>query len=208
MEKQIEVEVRGKIKNFDRVLQHFKEKAQFIKEKDRISFIYFRDGTNVNDLSTIREDPVDLKLRVTNKQAEIVMKYGRWGTEEARKEFLFSVELEKFGSALEFFRHLGWYHGIIMDTKTFLFNFEGIEFALVRSGDLCYFEAEKLVDDSSEVKESIQEIKEICLKMNLEVFGEKEFIDLMESFNKRENRTFDFKKKSFDEVKKEFIEYF
>ena len=181
MTKQIEVEVRGGIKNFEELLEKFRREAIFVEEKDRISFIYFREDSDVNDLNAVREDPVDLKLRVTNKEAEIVMKYGRWGAEEARKEFLFPIDLDKFGSALEFFMHLGWFRGVLMDTKTFLFKLENIEFALVRSGDICYFEAEKLISDEESVEESIMEIKKVCKKMGIEIFEEKEFIEMMET---------------------------
>jgi adenylate cyclase class IV len=208
MEKIIEVEVRGGIENFDETLENFNKKAKFIKEKDRISFIYFRDGTDVNDRSTIREDPVDLKLRITDKKAEIVMKYGRWGAEEARKEFLFPLELDKFGLALEFFSYLDWYKGVIVDTKTFLFQLDNIEFALVKSGDICYFEAEKLISDEKEIKKTIEEIKGVCNELNLRVFDEKELIEIMETLNKRDSRIFNLREKSFEKIKKNFEEFF
>ena len=38
------VEVRGRIEDFDKVLNDFKSKAKFIKEKDRFSLIYFPHG--------------------------------------------------------------------------------------------------------------------------------------------------------------------
>jgi len=204
----IEVEVRGKIKDFEGTLKSFYEKAEFIEEKDRISFIYFRAGSDGEDVNNVREDPVDLKLRVTNKQAEIVMKYGRWGAEESRKEFLFPIELEKFESALEFFKCLDWSKGVLMDTKTYLFNYNGVEFALVKSGDISYFEAEILVKTQNEVSDAIEKIKKVCFDVGLEIFEEKDFIDMMNRLNKRENRIFDMRKDNFENIKNKFREFF
>ncbi|MEA3248583.1 MAG: hypothetical protein U9Q73_02645 [Nanoarchaeota archaeon] len=204
----IEVEIRGKIDDFEDTLKRFQGKANFIEEKDRISFIYFREGKDPEDVDSIREDPVDLKLRVTNKSAEMVMKYGRWGVEESRKEFLFPFELEKFGSALEFFKHLNWSRGVLMDTKTYLFEYKGVEFALVKSGETVYFEAEILVNNPNEVKDAIEKIKKICIEVNLEIFEEGEFIEMMNNLNKRKDRIFDMQKENFKDIKDKFEEFF
>ncbi len=50
-----EVEIRGPIEDFDEILTFFNKEAKFIGEKD----------------------PRDLRLRVTNKKAELVIKYGQ-----------------------------------------------------------------------------------------------------------------------------------
>jgi hypothetical protein len=204
----IEVEVRGKIVNFERTLEFFYNSAKFIEEKDRISFIYFREGKDVLNVKGVRDDPVDLKLRVTNKKAEMVMKYGRWGAEENRKEFLFPLELSKFSDVLEFFKNLDWFHGVIMDTKTFLFEYQGVEFALVRSGDVCYFEAEILVDEESEVGMAKTKILKVCSEAKLKLFEDEEFMVMMNGFNSREDRLFDMRVDSFEEIRDRFAGFF
>ena len=79
MKQQIEVEVRGKIKqDFNSVLKKFHDKTKFIKEKNRFSLIYFR-GDKVRNVAEIKDEEVDLKLRATNKKAEMAIKYGKWG---------------------------------------------------------------------------------------------------------------------------------
>ena len=206
MTKQIEVEVRGKIQDFEKTLNNFKEKAKFVEEKDRISFIYFREGAK--EVRDVVDDPVDLKLRVTNKKAEIVMKYGKWGSQESRKEFLFPIELGKFGQALEFFKYLNWNNGILMDTKTFVFDYKEIEFALVKSGEFSYFEAEILVENQEEVEKSLEKIREVCNEMNLLIFESEEFIQLMNDLNARDDRKFNMLNQNFEEIKEKFSEYF
>lgn len=208
MKKQIEVEVRGKIENFDETLDYFRENAKFVEEKDRISFIYFREGKDVLNVDSVRGDPVDLKLRVTNGAAEMVMKYGRWGAEESRREFLFPIELRKFGEALEFYKNLDWFRGVIMDTKTYLFELDGVEFALVQSGDEAYFEGEILVDEDSEVEGTLGKIRDVCARVGLKVFDDGEFVSMMNRFNAREDRLFDMREDEFEEIRERFGEFF
>jgi hypothetical protein len=72
-----EVEVRGEIKNFEKVYSMFKKSADFIKEKDRFTLLYFRDtdfeGDKLKEI--LQNDPVDFKIRVTDKKAEIVLSW-------------------------------------------------------------------------------------------------------------------------------------
>jgi len=92
----IEVEVRGKIEDdFDKVLDLFNQKAKFIEEKDRFSLIYFRHEV-VKDVREIRDEKVDLRLRVTNKNAELTLNYGIWGGNDVRKEISIPILLDKF----------------------------------------------------------------------------------------------------------------
>ncbi len=208
--KQIEVEVRGKIErdNFENVLEILRETAEFRKEKKRLSFIHFpSDKASVRN-EDIREDPIDLKVRITDKKAEMVMKYGRWGVEENRRELLFPIESDKFSDALDFLKYLGWNHGVLMDTTTYVFDYNEIEFAIVKSGEHCYFEAEKLCEQECEAKDILKEIKQACDKLGLKLFEEKEFIDFLNTMNERQDRLFNLEKQSFDEIKENFIDYF
>lgn len=206
MKEQIEVEVRGKILDFSKTLDFFKKNAQFVEEKDRLSFIYFRE--DVKDVSEIKDELVDLRVRITNKKAEIVMKYGKWGSQESRKEFSFPISNENFGPALDFFKCLGWTKGVMMDTKTFVFNYEGIEFALASVGKNSYFEAEILINSQKEVEKSLEKIKRVCSFLKLDIFNEDEFISLINLLNSRRDRFFDMEKDDFEEIKKKFKEYF
>ncbi|MDD4614909.1 MAG: hypothetical protein PHI40_05835 [Caldisericia bacterium] len=206
MKEQIEVEVRGKILDFSKTLDFFKKNAQFVEEKDRLSFIYFRE--DVKDVSEIKDELVDLRVRITNKKAEIVMKYGKWGSQESRKEFSFPISNENFGPALDFFKCLGWTKGVMMDTKTFVFNYEGIEFALASVGKNSYFEAEILVNSQKNIESANKKIKEVCSFLNLDIFSEGEFISLINYLNSRKEYLFDMEKENFEDIKEKFEEYF
>ena len=204
--KMIEVEVRGKIKDFENISTEFKRKAKFIKEKKRLSFIYFRDF--VEDARDVKEEKIDLRARITNKKAEIVMKYGAWGGSDSRKEISLPIELEKFEEAIDFLNCLDWNKGVIIATETFVFDYNGIEFALVKNKHFSYFEAEKMVKDKEEINKTNKEILESCKEFKLEPFTEGEFMEQINTLNNIKENQFDFSKQDFSIFKEKFKEYF
>lgn len=203
----IEVEVRGRIKNFEKVLNDFRKKAKFVEEKDRFSMVYFRTGSPINR-EAVKSEKVDFKLRITNKKPEIVMKYGLVKGSESRKEILIPIKLEDFDEAVELFRLIGWEKGVIMATKTFVFMYKGIEFALVHNKKLEYFEAEKLVEKDENTEEVISEIRKVCGDFGLEFFSEDEFFRVLDSINQEKELQFNLTEQDFSDVKKKFKEFF
>lgn len=99
---QIEIEHRGVLtkRKFDELKIFLKEKGKFIKEQDRFSVIYFPRG---KESFKISKNPIDLRVRITNKKAELVLKYGKSSGADARKEFSFPIDSEKFEEATEFY---------------------------------------------------------------------------------------------------------
>jgi len=206
MKHQIEVEIRGRIKDFDKTLKEFKDKAKFIGEKDRFSLIYFRHEL-CKDVKEIKDEKVDLRLRVTNKKAEMIMKYGQWAGSDSRKEISIPILLERFDDAVEFLTCLDWNKGAIMATKTFVFNYKTTEFALVKNDSFNYFEAEKMSNEDNKEK-VMREIKEVCKEFNLEPFDEDDFINQVNAINNKKENQFDFSKQKFSDIQERFKEFF
>jgi len=205
----IELEVRGRIKDFESIFKTFKKKAKFVEEKDRFSLVYIKSGFDMKrDVRELLDDPVDLRVRITNKKAEIIMKYGRWGGSDKRKEIFIPISAEKFKDAVDLLVCLGWHHGIIMATKTFVFNYKGVEFALVKNEHYNYFEAEKVVDEKEDLEGIHNEIKKVCSEFNLEIFDEEDFMDQINKINNSPENQFDFTKHSFADLKKKYIQFF
>ncbi|MBI4154462.1 hypothetical protein HY498_00035 [Candidatus Woesearchaeota archaeon] len=204
----IEVEARGKLEgSFNKVLELFNQKAKFIEEKDRFSLIYFRHEV-VKDVREIRDEKVDLRLRVTNKNAELILKYGTWGSNDARKEISIPIPLDKFSDFVELLNLIGWNKGVIMATKTFVYIYKNIEFSLVKSKYLNYFEAEKLITDEKGKDKELNSILKLCKEMSLKPFSEEEFMDQINRINNAPGMQFDFKKDNFNDIKNKFKEYF
>ena len=201
-----EVEVRGPLNNFDNTFQFFKAKGRFIQEKDRFQLIYFpKETLNLNEMEN---DPRDLRLRVTNKKAELVMKYGEWGAKDSRHEITIPVPLDKFDEMAELLNYLGWGFGSSIATKTFIFNFKGIEFALVKTVHGDYFEAEKLIHEKEDSDIAMKEIEKVCSELNLRLFSKEEYYKFMDKINNAVGAIFNFKKQKFSEIKSRYKEFF
>lgn len=203
----IEVEHRGLLneKKFAELNKFLKKNGKFIQEKGRFSIVYSPRG---RETLGIHKTPVDLRLRITNKKAELVLKYGKFGGNDARKEFLFPIDAKKFEEATEFLQILGFYYGVLQATKTYLYLYKGIEFALVRAQDWgCYFEAE-ISTVQEGVERANKKIMSACKELGLEVLNYKGFCDLCQKMNERPGFRFNLKKEKFPDIKKRFADYF
>lgn len=204
----IEVEVRGKIDApFSTLLERFRKCAQFVEEKERFSLIYFADSVP-DDVRAIRDEKIDLRLRVTNKQAEIALKYGIWGVSENRKEILIPFPLEKFDAAVELLKHLGWTRGVAMATKTFVFQYRGVEFSLVQASEHAYFEAENSVSSERDIGKARERLLAACKDLGLSIFTNGEFISMINAMNNAPDAQFDFTHNSFASLKKNMRDSF
>ncbi len=207
MTKNIEVEHRGTLtrEKFDTLRKFFEKEGKFVKEKDRFSIIYFPRG---KEKLKVPKSPLDLRIRITNKEAEIVLKYGKSSGADARKEFSFPLNPSQFKEAIELLFILGFYYGVLQATKTYAYEYQGIEFALVDvPGWGYYFEAE-IMADSNSVKMVNEKLTSVCRELGLTVLNDKEFYQLLEDLSNRSGFRFNFKKEVFSELKKRFIEYF
>jgi adenylate cyclase class IV len=147
-------------------------------------------------------------LRITNKEVELVLKYGKWSGNDARKEFLIPIDSNKFEEMIELLLILGFYYGVLQATKTHLYLYKGIEFALVKvPGWGYYFEAE-IVTNSNGIKKADKKIDEECKKLDISVLNDRDFCKLLKDLNNRPGFRFNFKKQDFSEIKKRFISYF
>lgn len=203
----IEVEYRGVLtkKKFNELNVFLGKNGKFIGEKDRLSLIYFPRG---KESSKISKSPTDLRLRITNKKTELVLKYGKSSGNDARKEFSFPMESEQFEEMTEFLFILGYYYGVLQATKSYLYMYKGIEFTLVEvPGFGYYFEAEILTDSKS-VKNADKKIMSVCDELGLSVLNDRDFWKFLEDLSDRPGFRFNLKKKRFSDIKKRFIGYF
>jgi len=201
-----EVEVRGPLKDFDKILAFFRKNAAFFGEKDRLSLIYF--PKNTLDLKEMQDDPRDLRLRVTNNKAELVMKYGPWATKDSRHEISIPIPLDKLEDTAQLLHYLDWSFGSILATKTFSFMYKDTEFALVKNKHLNYFEAERIIESKKTTEKVLGEIESICSQLGLSLFTEEEYFKFMDSINQAPGAIFDFRKQKFSEISTAYPEFF
>lgn len=181
----MEVEYRGPISKaeFDR-LTIFLSKEGVLKEKKVRRFVDYTDG--------IENRTKDIRVRETNGIPEIVIKLGRWGSEESREEVSVKCETGKFEDLKRIFALLGYDKGIYCERNITAYEFDGIEFALVEvPNHSYYFEAEILttLEDADTAKEKI---KKICADLGLQIFSENEFFKYIDILNKEANSVFQY----------------
>jgi adenylate cyclase class IV len=204
---QVEVEHRGllteeKFKELNKIL---KKNGKFLGEKDRFSVIYSPRGREIFEFE---RNLIDLKVRITNKKSELVLKHGKLSGNDARKEFLFPIDSEKFGEMMEFLEIIGFYSGVLQATKTFLYLYKNIEFALVKVPDWGYYFEAEIVVSPNFVKSANKKTMSVCRELNLSVLNDKDFYKLLRSLNDRPGFRFNFKKQKFSDIKRRFANYF
>lgn len=186
-QKDIEVELRGPVsgESIKKVEEFLSQNGKFKKSKDRVLIDYTSEG--------VEEREKDVRLRSTNGIPEIIVKLGKWGGEEARKEISVVVNRGDFDKLVQIFGIIGLTEGILCVRKSKVYDYKGVEFAFVEvPNHSFYFEAEKLIKDGDNKESAIMEIREVCRELGLSLFGEKEFFDYVQLLNKEANEVFDF----------------
>lgn len=211
---QIEVERRGPLTKagYDTLHAALAKNGTFLKRDARLTLMYFRGPIPVH-AEEIKDEKVDLRLRVTNKKPALVMKYGSWAGTDQRKEFSFSVTKDDFVQWIEFFACLDWKHCVLYATNTERYDYGGIEFALVEIVGYGYmYEAELLAEESTEkdvvITQLQQRIADACATFELREFHEGEFERQCDAVNNVRRLQRDFSKDDPALVLEEFKEFF
>lgn len=206
-----EVEARGRLLcSIDEMSDKLKSLgADFIEKRKRLSLIYFK--VHFGETSGDNPDKVtDLRIRVNNGKSEIVLKYGKPGPFDNRKEVSIPIRTKNFADAVMLLKILGWDKGVITVTNSYKFIFKSIEFVLVDAGlkDECYFEAERLSETLEDIQTERDYITKVCSELTLTIFKESDYYQLIDKINSLPGRKFNFNNEDFGTIKDRFLEYF
>ncbi|MFA5927208.1 MAG: CYTH domain-containing protein [Patescibacteria group bacterium] len=203
----VEVEHRGHLsqEKFDELTNLFRQKGAFLGTKKRFSLIY---STGTEEARDLKDETIDLRLRITNKQPEIVMKYGKWGGKDARKEYEFKLENGKYDDFIGFLKILGYTKYALMANTKYDYRYKDIIFSLVKvPGWGYYFEAEIMADED-EIEKSDKQLEAEIESLGLKVASEEEYYDLLNSMNTLADRHIDLEQTDFATIKAKYIDYF
>ena len=141
------------------------------------------------------EDRVnDIRLRVTNKIPEIIVKVGKFGGEENRKELSVLASLGDYDKLVQIFAILGLTKGMLCVRKSIAYEYKGIEFALVEvPNHSFYFEAEMMISSDADKNNAKQFIKDTCKQLGLKLFTDETFFAYISKLNNEANEVFDYK---------------
>lgn len=189
MTKNIEVEYSGPLtsKQAKDLMAFFDEHGEKVTTKHRVLIDY---STFLGD--GLKHRKKDIRLRVTNGNPEIIVKLGDWTSSNHRKELSVFTESGSFDTLVQIYAALGYRKGMLCERTTEVYNYDGIEFAIVAvPSDSFHFEAE-IMSDENGIKFARNHIQEVCKKLGLEIFTNEDYIAYVERLNKEANEVFDF----------------
>ena len=87
MNQNLEVEFIGSLfkPKFNELKKFFELEGAIKNAKKRISFMYFRDKIP-KEFSELKNEDLDLRIRITNKNPELILKKGLFTGSHSRKE--------------------------------------------------------------------------------------------------------------------------
>lgn len=206
MEEDIEIEYIGNLtkEKFLELQEKLKTDGEFLKQKNRVSFMYFRDYIP-KDIFEISNEDIDLRIRITNGIPELVIKKGLFTGSHSRKEVLIAFSMKDLEKYINFLSIFGWNIGVIYSTKTQAYKYKGVELSLVDIKNYGYnFEAE-ILSNLKDTEKSKKKILSILNELGLSSFSEKELNNQCNSINNIKELQFDFSKESFKQFKNKFI---
>lgn len=206
---QIEVEFIGEIskEKFLELKNLFEKEGNYKKHKERLSLLYFKDKIP-KDIEEIQDELIDLRFRITNKEPEIVLKYGQFSGTNTREEIILKIKREEIENYIRFLNLFGWNIGTIYCTKTIVYEYKGVEFSLVEIKDYGHnFEAE-ILSDQKFVENAKRQIEKILESLSLTPFDKKGLYNQCNKINSIKKLQFDFGKQSFNRIKKRFANFF
>ena len=189
MTKNIEVEHSGPLTNEQakELMAFFDEHGEKVTTKHRVLIDY---STFLGD--GLKHRKKDIRLRITNGNPEIIVKLGDWTSSNHRKELSVLTEAGSFDTLVQIYAALGYKKGMLCERMTEVYNYDGIEFAIVEvPGHSFHFEAEIMADENG-IEVAKNHIQKVCKELGLEIFTDEGYIKYIEKLNKEANEVFDF----------------
>jgi len=166
MSKNIECEIRAAVQvdEFDSLLDKLKTKGEYLNETNRLMVMFFRCSD---------EGDLDLRIRVTNGDYEVVIKKGDHHASN-RTETEQKITANQFVGLTQVFRQFHWDSAKVGERLTHNLDFgNGILVSLVRGGDICYLEIEKMASEDT-LKQTQAELETLARELRVEIIQTRE----------------------------------
>lgn len=164
MSKNIELEFRSIIKkeNFDSIFKKIKAHGKLVSTTERLSVMFF---------GTCEKDLFDIKVRITDKKSEVVIKKGDYHSHN-RTEYAQNIPNDRFIDMVKIFSQFGFYTKVC-ERITYNFQFlNHILVSIVKADMHFYLEIEKMSDKKNEKKDK-KELVEISKNLDIELIKTK-----------------------------------
>lgn len=181
-EKTIELELRAEIpiKEIGIVKARLGKFGKIHSHTKRLSVMYF---------GNVENKKVDIRVRVTNGQSELVAKFGSFGAHD-RIEVAQAISQEQFIGFVKIFSQFGFVSKI-GERETFNYSLpNNVIASLVVAGPIAYVEIEKL-SSSEQVRENNEKLHNISEKLQLDLLkSENDFDKLCKRLDEKVDWTF------------------
>lgn len=189
--KTIEVEARGPLtkQQYEELCQTLEKEGQFQEEERRLLIDY---STFLTGQATDQRTR-DIRLRVTNKIPEIIVKLGKWSATDQREELAVTVRAGEFDTLVRIFAAMGLTKGMLCERRGKIYIYGGAQFKVVEVPQHSfYFEVEQLAGSPEDVPAIHSHLHAVCKELNLQLFSDKQFYDYIDALNRETNELFDF----------------
>lgn len=202
-----EVEKRALItkKTADSLITFLDKNAKKIKKEHRFAFIYMDN----KDLIPNQDDPVDIRVKITNTKPKLSLKYGSWHAGSARQEYEVEFALTDLGQYLKILFFLGKKWGTTNSTTRTLYKYKAMIITIDKHEDFKDYlvEVEITTSKKSAVKTSEEKINEFMSGFELAPLDSPGMIKFVDDLKNRPKWQFDFTQKNIDSYLKVWKEY-
>ncbi len=167
-EKTIELELRAEIPigEIEIVKVRLEKFGKIHSHTQRLSVMYF---------GGVEDKKVDVRVRVTNGQSEVVAKFGSFGAHD-RIEVAQSISQEQFIGFVKIFSQFG-FDSKVGERETFNYSLPNdVMASLVIAGPIAYIEIEK-VSLPEQVKENTKRLHNIAEQLQLDLLKSEDGFD-------------------------------
>jgi hypothetical protein len=165
-ENNIECEIRAIIEQKDvpDLISKLKQRGKFLNETKRLSVMFFRYDTGID---------LDLRVRETNGQCEMVMKRGDHHSHD-RVETSQDIELNQFVGLVKIVLQFDWNKAKVGERDSINFDLsDGVLATVASAGSYSYLELEKMASQET-LPEIQKELEAIANELNVTLIKTKD----------------------------------
>lgn len=200
MQRNIELELRAEVRKeeYNKLLSQLKKEYKLISHTKRLSVMYFGKIGGV---------PIDIRVRITNGKAEVVVKKGSLHAHD-RIELSQPINRSQFIGMVRLYSLFG-FQTEVAERETYNFAMgRGVVFSLVKAGNIAYVEVEKM-SGKLEVEKNKQQLLKILDTFKLKpIIRQKEFDKLCKRLSKYSDWSFNGSKRDLMRLRRLLMKYY
>ena len=188
LEPMIEVEIRGDLgkEKYDQLKAFFNEHGEHVESHER-EMIRIKGLADSDDAFVDRN--IDVRLRKTNGECEIMLKRKASTGNVGREEISVPLEGDDMQPAREFLKALGYTRGMWMSRQKEVYRYHDVEWSLVKAPqDIYYYEAEQDVPHQNDIDSAQEYLNAAAAALDLEVFTQDETQQFINMLNETVNK--------------------